>query len=61
MENNYPYYQYGYMSNPDPNDYEGKMLSASRSSQQSAQAFKQEYTAQRAAQLKIGPGPDPTQ
>jgi len=61
METNYPYYQSGYISNPDPNDYNGKMLSASNTSQKAGQAFKDAYNGARASQLKLGPGPDPTQ
>ncbi len=61
MQTNYPYYESGFMSDPDPNNYEGKMLAASGASQSAGQAFKELYNGARAAQLKIGPGPDPTQ
>lgn len=61
MQTNYPYYQAGNITNPDPNDYEGKMLSASNTSQKAAKAFKDAYNGARASQLKFGPGPDPTQ
>jgi pSer/pThr/pTyr-binding forkhead associated (FHA) protein len=59
MQVNMPYYESGYIANPDPNNYEGLMQNASSATQQAGKAFGQEYNAERAAQLKIGPGPDP--
>ncbi len=59
MQANMPYYESGYVSNPDPNNYEGQMQSASSATQKAGMAFGQEYNAERAAQLKIGSGPDP--
>ncbi len=44
---------------PDPNGYEKQMQSASAASQKKALEFRNEYNAQRAAQLNAGPGPDP--
>jgi len=48
-----------YGEEPDPNGYEKQMQSASAACQKKAVEFRNEYNAQRAAQLNAGPAPDP--